>query len=256
MADPRPGKMTLLEIVQNVLSAMSSDEVNSFGDTVEGVQIADLVKETYYFLINGKDDLFRAGAFRLESVSDTTRPTYLKLPAALRDIECLYYDLQTDSKVTWRELSFIEPEDFIRLSLNNSSKSAAVAVEDYNGGTYYVLNNADPTYYTTLDDEYVILDSWDVTKESTVQEHKTMALGTHFPTFRMEDDFIPDLPAEMFPLLLSEVKKIAFVNLKSVSNSEEQLRARRLRVFSQNDKSRAKKGRKRRETDFGRKPNH
>ena len=72
------------------------------------------------------------------------------------------------------------------------------------------------------------------------------------PSFTMEDDAIPDLPADMFPLLLSEVKKIAFVNLKSASNSEEQLRSRRLRWQMQNDRSRAKRKRTS-GVDYGRK---
>lgn len=252
MADPRPGKMTLLEIVQNVLSAMNSDEVNSFGDTVEAVQVADLVKETYYFLIANRNDLHRSNSFRLDSVSDVNRPNYLKLPASVKDVEKMYYDKQTDSKVTWYEVKYITPEEFILNSVNNSTNTAAQAVEDFTGATYYILNDSDPTYYTSFDDEYAVFDSWDDSKEATLQEHKSLCLGSVMPSFTMEDTAIPDLPADMFPLLLSEVKKIAFVNLKSASNSEEQLRSRRLRWQMQNDRSRAKRKRAG-GVDYGRK---
>ena len=43
-------KMTLLEMTQNILSAMDSDAVNSIGDTVESLQVADVIVETYYEL--------------------------------------------------------------------------------------------------------------------------------------------------------------------------------------------------------------
>jgi hypothetical protein len=91
--------------------------------------------------------------------------------------------------------------------------------------------------------------------ESTLQEHKSLALGTEMPTFTMEDTFIPALPADYFPLLLSEAKQSAFVNLKQVSNSIEDRRSRRQRVRLMNNIHRAKRGRER-GVDFGRKANH
>ncbi len=40
-------KYTLLEIVQEILSDMDSDEVNSIDDTTESEQVATIVKSTY-----------------------------------------------------------------------------------------------------------------------------------------------------------------------------------------------------------------
>jgi hypothetical protein len=37
-------KMTLLEMTQNILSAMNSDEVNSITDTVESLQVAEEIQ--------------------------------------------------------------------------------------------------------------------------------------------------------------------------------------------------------------------
>jgi hypothetical protein len=42
-------KMTLLEIVQDVLNDMDSDEVNSISDTVEATQIANICRSVYYY---------------------------------------------------------------------------------------------------------------------------------------------------------------------------------------------------------------
>jgi hypothetical protein len=39
-------KMTLLEIVQDILSDMDSDEVNSINDSVESLQLAQMIKST------------------------------------------------------------------------------------------------------------------------------------------------------------------------------------------------------------------
>ena len=47
--------MTLLEIVQDILSDMDSDEVNSINDSVESLQVAQIVKTAYYNIVDGKD---------------------------------------------------------------------------------------------------------------------------------------------------------------------------------------------------------
>lgn len=257
MADPRPGKMTLLEIVQNVLSAMDSDEVNSIGDTVEALQVAEIAKETFYEIIGGLEEPHRSNAFQLESVSDVDRPNYLKLPAKVKDIESIYYNYLVSGNSTWTEIQYIYPEDFIRLSLSRSASSNVTLVTDFSGATHYIGNNSDPTYYTSFDDEYLVFDSWDLSKESTLQEHKSQCLGTEMPSFTLEDTFIPDLPADYFPLLLAEVKQSSFVNLKQVSNSIEDRRARRQRVRLLNNQHRAKRNKQYNEgINYGRKPNH
>ncbi len=40
-------KLTLLDMTQNILSALDSDPVDSIDETVEAVQVAELVKEAY-----------------------------------------------------------------------------------------------------------------------------------------------------------------------------------------------------------------
>jgi hypothetical protein len=43
-------KMTLLEMVQNILSDMDSEEINSLSDSNEAEQIAKVVENTYTLL--------------------------------------------------------------------------------------------------------------------------------------------------------------------------------------------------------------
>ena len=44
-------KLTVLEIVQNILSDLNSEEVNSISDTIEADQVAEIVKTTYLDLV-------------------------------------------------------------------------------------------------------------------------------------------------------------------------------------------------------------
>lgn len=48
-------KLTLLDIVQDVLSDMDSDEVNSINDSIEALQVAAIAKSTFYNIIDGRD---------------------------------------------------------------------------------------------------------------------------------------------------------------------------------------------------------
>src|SRR4051812_20927123 len=61
---------TLLQLTQNILSAMDSDEVNSISDTVEAVQVATIVMETLEAEFNNIDLPDFNSIQKIESVSD------------------------------------------------------------------------------------------------------------------------------------------------------------------------------------------
>lgn len=79
---------------------------------------------------------------------------------------------------------------------------------------FYYKNQKQPQYCTILSDYYVIFDGYDSTFDSTLQSSKTMAEGSVVPSYSMTDSFIPNLPEDQFPLMLSEAKNLAFFELK------------------------------------------
>ena len=48
-------RMTLLEMVTDILSDMESDPVTSYLDTPESQQVAQMLQTTYYNIIDGRD---------------------------------------------------------------------------------------------------------------------------------------------------------------------------------------------------------
>ena len=48
-------KYTLLAIVQEILSDMDSDEVNSIDDTVESQQVASIVRSAYMAIMSNRN---------------------------------------------------------------------------------------------------------------------------------------------------------------------------------------------------------
>lgn len=228
-------KMTLLEMVQNIASAIESDEISSITDTTESLQIAEVIKETFYEQFNNIMVPEFRGLIQLDDVSDLTRPNYLKVPADVNKIEWIKYkDFRNSDKFT--DVQYIEPDDFLERQLQYHSTSGNVFLTtDPSGITYYITNNGRPQFYTMFDDNYIVFNRFDADSENTVESSNTIAFGWKTPEFEMEDDYIPPIDGNLFPLLLAEAKSTCFINLKQISSSKEEQRARRQRIRMQND---------------------
>lgn len=231
-------KMTLLEIVQNILSAMDSDEVNSINDTIESQQVTKIVEETFYEQFTGVEMPAFRNVLKIQGLSDLNRPNYLKLQDNVRRIEWLRYRDASDNN-RYNILEFYPTDVFFSRVLSNVSTSAnVVLVTDDSGVQYYVKNNASPSYYTITENNTLIFDSYDSTYDATLQASKTFAYGTVEPTWSNTDGYIPPIDSSLFPLLLAEAKSTSFVNVKQIASSKEEQRARRQRIRWQSDKHR------------------
>lgn len=234
-------KMTLLEMVQNIASAIESDEISSITDTTESLQIAEVIKETFYEQFNNILVPEFRGLVQLDDVNDLTRPNYLKVPVNVNKIEWIRYkDFRNSDRFT--ELEYLDPEDFLDRQLQyRSTSSNTFLTSDPSGIEYYVTNNGRPQYYTMFDDRYIAFDRFDADEEDTLQSSNTIAFGWKSEEFELEDDYVPPLDGNLFPLLLAEAKSVCFVNLKQISSSKEEQRARRQRIRMQNDQFQSRK---------------
>ena len=216
-------KLTLLEITQDILSDMDSDEVNSISDTAESLQVAQIVKTTYYNIIDGKDYPFLYQMFQLETSGTTDRPTHMKLPDTVADLKYLKYNNQktTSAKDLYEKIEYKRPEDFLELTDKRDSLDSTVkVVTDTSGIDINILNNVGPSCFTSFDDENLVFDSWLKTKESNLQKSQTQAYGKLSVTWSMTDSFTPDLPVQMFSYLLDEAKSTCFLTLKQMANQK------------------------------------
>lgn len=223
-------KQTLLEMVQDILSDMDSDEVNSIGDTVEALQTAQVIKSSYYEMLANRNWPHTRKLAQLDNVTDLDRPNYLKLPEALKEMEVVRYDVQklTDSRIIWREVKYKHPDEFIDyIGQRNSSNSNVITVEDFGGSNLLIFNDQAPQFWTSFDDTYIVTDSYDSEIDDTLQGSKTQCLAYFVPTWETEDDFIPDLPIDAFPALIEQAKSTAFVVVKQMPNPKAEQKADR-----------------------------
>lgn len=225
-------KKTLLEITQNILSAMDSEDVNSIGDSLEALQVVDIIESTYFDIIATRAIPEHKELIKLTALSDSDFPTHFSYPTNLKEIIRLDYK---DSDGYYKEITWYDPVDF--LIKIDGTEANYDTVNDKNGGTQLrITNNKQPTFYTSFDDKYVVLNSYESTVDNTLQESKVRAFGTKYPTFDKSDDtFVPDLDAVLFPYFIAEAKSSCMSLLKGGSDPKVEQAARRHKSFMQND---------------------
>lgn len=239
--------MTLLELTQNVLSRMSSDEVNSISDSTESLQVATIVKNKYFDIINRVNLPEHDQLVQLDPSLDDTSPVLMYVPEGVADLKWIKYfdsnvldgsnpsdqthdtnvDLVTSTSTAnaapgYLYVTILPANQFIDMvnsfnprENNVESFTFVDSSNDFPGDfTFYYKNDRQPCYCTIISNYYVIFDSFDNTQDSTLQASKSMAWGRVIPNFQMVDSFIPDLAEEQFQLLLNEATALAFYELK------------------------------------------
>jgi len=220
-------KLTLLDMTQNILSALDSDPVDSIDETVESVQVAELIKESYFELISQRDWPFLFVLDTLTALSDVNNPTKMKIPDGINKVKWIKYNK--------KEVEYISPEDF-KYVIDTRSETPNVV-----NSSGYIINR-DPKYWTTYDDVYVFFDAYNSVVDNTMQASKSVIYGTQQATWIHIDSFIPNIPEKFFPTLLAEAKSQAFVNLKQQSNVREERKASRGRMAMRNEAWRNESG--------------
>ena len=199
---------------------MDSDPVSSIDETVESIQVADLVKEAFFELLSQRDWPFLFELGELISLGDTSNATKMKMVDTWNKIKWIRYD-----KV---EVAYLSPADFTDMIDQRTIQAGVV------NSAGYALNR-NPSYWTSYDDEHIIFDSYNSTVESTLSQSKTKVYAAVAPVWVHVDTFTPNIPEKFFPTLLAEAKAQSFINLKQQANNREETKAQRGRMTMRNE---------------------
>lgn len=231
-------KMSLLDMIQDIMSDMNSDDVNSVADTPESLQVAQIIKSVYYEMISRREEWphLRKMAV-LSGLADASYPNYLKLPENVSRMDYLWYDVRKDGETRSRftKLTYMSPERFLENANRlNLDRADVVEITGFDGIKYNIQNDKAPQYWTSFDDEYIILDSYNSVVEATVQGSKSQAQVYTIPAWTMTDNFVPDFPSEVFPGFLAEAKSACFLRItQQADEKSEQQAVRQARAMSQ-----------------------
>jgi len=246
-------KMTLLEIVQDVLNDMDSDEVNSISDTVEATQIANVCRSVYYDVITTVDLPEHTELMTVTGLSNSARPNFMDANSITEIKELRYNVSETVGQLEYKLIDYLPPDEFIqRIVKRDSSSSNVIIVTDPTSGiSLPIENDKMPDFYTSFDDRYLCFDSYLSTVDTTLQSSKTMVLGVKLPTFTLTDSAVPDMDDTIFPYYLAEIKSRTLSLLKGGADPKVEQFARKHRYFQKNN--RWKTGEQRILNDYGRK---
>jgi len=234
-------KLTLLDIVQSILSDMDGDEVSSIADTIEATQVSQIVKDTYFELMNNRHWPHLDKLIQLESGTATTAPTHMSTSDSWNELAWVKYNVRksTDTRDIYQDILYLTPKEFTDMTNQRKSSNADVVTITHSGSLkLFILNDIAPSYWTTFDDEVLVFDAFDSSVETNLQKSKTQCWGNVEPVWSMTDTAIPDLPTKAFAYLLSEAKSTASSSLRQAGNAKEEQKSRRQRVFLARDKRR------------------
>ena len=234
-------KKTVLEMVQNILNDMDSEPVNSIEDSEEALQIASVLQDTYFNIISVREIPEHKQLLKLDSLSENDYPTSFTYPVAIKEITSLFYDVSKDGNPTYKEIKYLEPMDFVLRLPQYLTQDTQKILEKKSGTTLYIWNKKEPTYYTSFDDETIVMDGYNSDIDDVLQAGKTRAYGTVYPQFEIADDFTPDLDNTMFPYLLAETKSVCFSLFKNGVNEKIEQASRRQKFHMLDDMYKTKK---------------
>lgn len=226
-------RMTLLEVVQNVLSAMDSDEVQSFTDTVESEQVAMEAKRVFYEFSNRIDLESQENLIQLQSLSDPSHPNYLLLPEGTSEILEVRYDNRkdvNDTEFKYEPVKYLDRKSFLDITTRfqaDTEDTKYDTITDFTGVKLSICKTRAPCYFTSFDDKHLVFDAYNSNVETTMTQARCMCYGRIEPTFVLKDDFVIPLDSRATMAYLAEVISSCFVNIKQQGNSKEEQRARR-----------------------------
>jgi len=238
-------KYTLLEMVQLILSAMDSDEVNDIADTVESNQVATLLKSVYYDCATDLNLHEHEDLIQLEPSLDNAKPCLMYAPSTVTRIDWIKYDnasIDYPGTGNYQYVTYLPLSQFLEYTENLSNadqtNQSSMIVNDNEGNdyTFYFQNDRAPSYYTHFRNSVILFDAYNSDEDTTLQKSKTLCFGAKYPGWTMTNTFIPDLDPTQFSYLINRAKTRAFVELKQQANPDASGEARRQKIVIQKRK--------------------
>jgi len=240
-------KKTLLEIVQDILSDTDGEEVNSISDSIEAQQAATIVEHTFYDILSNRDVPEHTELMQFTAFADSDFPTHFEFPENTLSIGKVWYDTTANATAAaeYDAVEYLDNETF--LELVDSVASNYVLVFDANAASRLrIRNDRFPKYYTSFDDENIVMDSYHATYESTLTSARTRVMAKVSPVFnRTSDTYIPDIDQNMFPYLIAESRARFMDWYKGGASAKAEQWARRLKVGMQGNRLKTPQGNRR-----------
>lgn len=222
-------KKTILQFVQEIGAAISSDEIDELDESVEATDIATIFRQTFKEIIDRKSWKFLKDRVRVLDARTSALKCNLSIPDDVTRIQCLKYK---DTNGKPRELEWMEPCDFVTMLMErNPSLDTVDTVTNSDGVDLYIINDKAPRYYTSFDEVEVTFDAYESTKSDGVQASDSVIIATVVPVVDWSDPTATlPVPERMETLILNEAIASANYRLRQTADPRSERIARRQNI--------------------------
>ena len=248
---------TLLKMVQDTLSLMDSDEVNSISDTIESEQIAVCYRTIYDQIVTEYGVPSKNKTIRIGATDDSTNgKTRLFLNHALMSIDTIQYDNRSAASdpPLYREATVLTNREFLDKTINLDTSGSTLLEQTWPNTDikFGVYNNKAPKYVTLVEERILIFDAYDSDVDSSnLLESKSRVSGEVSDALTIDDTTNVTLPGELLNLLETNATELAFDLYKQTTPAKIVNLARKSRVRQQRNKFKFRDQRRTGE-DYGR----
>ncbi len=195
-------RKTALDFVNDILQAGDSEVVATLGETEEAGQALSILNRAVNRLVNQLDWEHRYVITKLSTASGTTTtwnpttypalPWVMKLPLNVESVYKVYYNQ--------KEVYYMAKTEFQFRHINKLG----------------LKTTADPRWWTTWDDQYLVFDNFDSDTESQLSSSNSEILVVKFPGVDLSDDNdTPDLPDRFYSAILNKALQYYFTEIES-----------------------------------------
>ena len=216
---------TVLEIVQEILSDIDGDSVDTYNETVESEQVYTIVKSSYFNLMASRMWPHLRQGVQLTALGGTT-PTHLSIDTKVKELCFLNYDISTatDTRKRYQAMKYLSVDEFLhKTNQEDDSSSDVDVVTDTSGIDIMIRNDQAPQYFTSFNDEELVLDSYDSSIAAALVSTRVQAQAYIIPVWdalSAGDAYVPDIPEEAMRVLIEGAKSAAALRLTQVPDQK------------------------------------
>lgn len=218
-------KRTLLELINDVLTSLDYELINTIGDTPESDRVARIIRNEYSKLMSRDEWPHLNVATELTALGDVTRPNFMQVPSTVANVDHIRYDITEtgDTNKIMKTITFYEnPQDFLDIIYSRNTGDSNVTVYNTSEGIpIWTITDQAPSFCTTFDDDIIVFDAYNPSEDTTLQASKSLVLGLRGQAWTESDSFVPPMPVNMVAMFTSKCKVVANELMRQVTLTDE-----------------------------------
>lgn len=235
---------TLLDMVQGILSSIEGDNVDSYSDTEESLQVAFAIRDTYEYLVTSDQFRETKNILDINASIDSSKPLLMTLDSEIDNIEWMKYDVRSvnDPEELYKTLEYVTVDELLTYLGNHKSGDNIenfTLSSSFNSIKVYYENDKAPSKFCMLNNTTILFDSIDKGVDNTIQNSKVMAYGSYHYNFVFSDTFdFPNLTHQTKLIIYNEAKRQCSIEGRQMDNPIALQRARSLKTGGRNNRER------------------